>query len=268
MATPRRRRVQRSRRNGPALAQHRAHHRIRVRTPAGSRRRGEPSRPCPSAQAPRRDIGTRRAIGGAVGRQLESDQIHRGAVLRWLRGAVRLRDRRGGALRRLSGQVVGVRPCPRGLPVRRRLARPDPQAQARRPDRPGRPVRPLARPRRRRCARRYGRHRAGPLHRWRLLKRRYNQAAEIARPLAAAAGLPYWPDALGRRRRTDSQGGKSSSGRRRNVAGAFEAAQRWRPRIAGARLLLVDDVLTTGATAPARSGWPAPPAWMSWSSPG
>jgi ComF family protein len=87
-----------------------------------------------------------------------------------------------------------------------------------------------------------------PLHRWRLLKRRYNQAAEIARPLAAAAGLPYWPDALGRRRRTDSQGGKSGSGRRRNVAGAFEAAQRWRPRIAGARLLLVDDVLTTGAT--------------------
>ncbi len=41
----------------------------------------------------------------------------------------------------------------------------------------------------------------------------------------------------------------SPTGRRRNVAAAFEAAQRWRPRIAGARLLLMDDVLTTGATA-------------------
>lgn len=88
-----------------------------------------------------------------------------------------------------------------------------------------------------------------PLHRWRLLRRRYNQAAEIARPLAAASGLPYWPDALGRPRPTTSQAGKSSSGRRRNVAGAFEVSARWRGRIAGARLLLVDDVLTTGATA-------------------
>jgi ComF family protein len=88
-----------------------------------------------------------------------------------------------------------------------------------------------------------------PLHRWRLLRRRYNQAAEIARPLAAAAGLPFWPDALVRPRNTASQAGKSSAGRRRNVAGAFAAAPGWRRRIAGARLLLVDDVLTTGATA-------------------
>lgn len=88
-----------------------------------------------------------------------------------------------------------------------------------------------------------------PLHRWRLLRRRYNQAAEIARPLALATGLPLWPDALVRPRNTASQAGKSSAGRRRNVAGAFEAAPRWRRRIAGARLLLVDDVLTTGATA-------------------
>jgi ComF family protein len=88
-----------------------------------------------------------------------------------------------------------------------------------------------------------------PLHRWRLLRRRFNQAAEIARPLARQAGLAYFPDALVRRRATASQGGKSGQGRRRNVAGAFEVPSRWRRRIEGARMLIVDDVLTTGATA-------------------
>jgi ComF family protein len=87
-----------------------------------------------------------------------------------------------------------------------------------------------------------------PLHRWRLLGRRYNQAAEIARPLARHARLAYLPDALLRARATQSQSGKSGSGRRRNVAGAFVVAPAWRSRIAGRRLLLVDDVLTTGAT--------------------
>lgn len=90
-----------------------------------------------------------------------------------------------------------------------------------------------------------------PLHPLRLIRRRFNQAAEIARPLAAAVGLAYWPDALERVRRTQSQAGKSGSGRRRNMAGAFRVARRWRQRVAGARVLLVDDVLTTGATAEA-----------------
>ncbi|MDZ4373730.1 MAG: ComF family protein [Phenylobacterium sp.] len=88
-----------------------------------------------------------------------------------------------------------------------------------------------------------------PLHPLRLLGRRYNQAAEIARPLAAMTGTPYLPDALVRRRATASQGGKSGSGRRRNVAGAFETPARRRPQVEGLRILLVDDVLTTGATA-------------------
>ncbi|HZZ36695.1 MAG TPA: ComF family protein [Caulobacteraceae bacterium] len=88
-----------------------------------------------------------------------------------------------------------------------------------------------------------------PLHRWRLLRRRYNQAAEIARPLARMTGLAYLPGALIRPRATESQAGKSASGRRRNVAAAFAVPAAWKPRVAGRRLLLVDDVLTTGATA-------------------
>jgi ComF family protein len=88
-----------------------------------------------------------------------------------------------------------------------------------------------------------------PLHPFRLLRRRYNQAAEIARPLAAMTGTPYLPDALVRRRATATQGGKSGSGRRRNVAGAFDVPPGRAKQVAGLRILLIDDVLTTGATA-------------------
>lgn len=90
-----------------------------------------------------------------------------------------------------------------------------------------------------------------PLHRARLLHRRYNQAAEIARPLARRAGVLYLPDALVRAKPTASQGGKSGAGRRRNVAGAFAVTPTGRRRIEGRRILLIDDVLTTGATAEA-----------------
>lgn len=88
-----------------------------------------------------------------------------------------------------------------------------------------------------------------PLHRERLFRRRYNQAAEIARPLARRFGLAYLPDALVRARATDSQGGKSGSGRRRNVAGAFTVRPGLEKTVAGRRIVLIDDVLTTGATA-------------------
>ena len=90
-----------------------------------------------------------------------------------------------------------------------------------------------------------------PLHRLRLLSRRFNQAAEIARPLARDAGLDYLPDALIRTTHTTTQGGKSARGRRLNVRKAFEVSEAGRRRIRGRRILLVDDVLTTGATAEA-----------------
>ena len=90
-----------------------------------------------------------------------------------------------------------------------------------------------------------------PLHRLRLLSRRFNQAAEIARPLARDAGLDYLPDALIRHTRTPTQGGKSARGRRLNLRKAFAVTEDGRRRIKGRRILLVDDVLTTGATAEA-----------------
>ncbi len=87
-----------------------------------------------------------------------------------------------------------------------------------------------------------------PLHPTRLLGRRYNQAAEIARPLSRLARVPYLPDALIRVRATETQGGKSGSGRRRNVAAAFSVPASRAKQVAGRRILLIDDVMTTGAT--------------------
>jgi ComF family protein len=90
-----------------------------------------------------------------------------------------------------------------------------------------------------------------PLHRFRLLSRRFNQAAEIARPLARDTGLDYLPDALIRTTHTTNQGGKSARGRRLNVRKAFAVSEAGRRQVRGRRILLVDDVLTTGATAEA-----------------
>jgi ComF family protein len=88
-----------------------------------------------------------------------------------------------------------------------------------------------------------------PLHRWRLWGRRYNQSALLAKPIAEALSLPYAVDALARIRPTRRQVGLTADQRRRNVAGAFALDPAWRGRIAGERVVLVDDVLTTGATA-------------------
>jgi ComF family protein len=90
-----------------------------------------------------------------------------------------------------------------------------------------------------------------PLHWTRLFARRYNQAALLAHALHARSGIPVAPGLLVRRRRTPSQGTLGRAARRRNLAGAIAVPDKRRARIAGKRILLVDDVLTTGATADA-----------------
>jgi ComF family protein len=87
-----------------------------------------------------------------------------------------------------------------------------------------------------------------PLHRWRLLKRRYNQAALIAGHVGKRAGVTHLPDLLERHRATPSQGELGASARQRNVAGAFRLNPRSADRVKGSRIVLIDDVLTTGAT--------------------
>jgi ComF family protein len=88
-----------------------------------------------------------------------------------------------------------------------------------------------------------------PLHYLRLVRRRYNQAGLLAAALARASGRPLAVDALKRSRPTPTQTGLSAADRARNVRGAFAVRPRWRDRLKGKRLVLADDVLTTGATA-------------------
>jgi ComF family protein len=86
-----------------------------------------------------------------------------------------------------------------------------------------------------------------PLHRERLLERGYNQALEIARPIVERTGIPLAAALCERIRPTREQSGLPASERRRNLRGAFAV----RGRCAGARLVIIDDVITTGSTAAA-----------------
>ena len=87
-----------------------------------------------------------------------------------------------------------------------------------------------------------------PLHGWRLFRRRYNQSALLALACGAVAGKPVLPDLIQRRRNTPSQADLGARERKRNVAGAFRLTPRYGPFMRGRKIVLVDDVLTTGAT--------------------
>jgi len=87
-----------------------------------------------------------------------------------------------------------------------------------------------------------------PLHRWRLFSRRYNQSALLATRIGELAGKPVWTDALRRIRATPSQGHRKRKERQENVRGAFDISPRHRASVEGKTIVLVDDVLTTGAT--------------------
>lgn len=89
---------------------------------------------------------------------------------------------------------------------------------------------------------------AVPLHRRRLMKRRYNQSAELARALSALSGVPQASGSLIRRKATLQQVGLGQKARERNVRGAFALGKDGAAAFAGRRVLLIDDVYTTGAT--------------------
>jgi ComF family protein len=87
-----------------------------------------------------------------------------------------------------------------------------------------------------------------PVHRWRLLSRRYNQAALLARALGRLSGHDVLPDALVRTRATHTQDGKGREARFANIAGAIRPHPARGAGLAGRDVLLVDDVMTSGAT--------------------
>jgi len=88
-----------------------------------------------------------------------------------------------------------------------------------------------------------------PLHPRRLFKRRFNQSALLARALGETTGKAVDVFSLKRKKNTRSQGGLNARQRRQNVRAAFMVPRDKRPAIKGQRVLLIDDVMTTGATA-------------------
>lgn len=87
-----------------------------------------------------------------------------------------------------------------------------------------------------------------PLHRWRLWSRGFNQAVLLAKYIARATGQRLLPDGLVRPKRTPSLGRLDRRARARTLRGAITVAPRHRDTIKGAQVLLIDDVVTSGAT--------------------
>jgi ComF family protein len=90
-----------------------------------------------------------------------------------------------------------------------------------------------------------------PLHRWRLWRRGFNQAALLAREIALLGGGALVVDGLQRRKQTPSLGGLGRKARARALTGAIGVNLRRKAVLAGAKVILVDDVLTSGATSTA-----------------
>jgi ComF family protein len=90
-----------------------------------------------------------------------------------------------------------------------------------------------------------------PLYRWRLWQRRYNQSVLLARHIGAISGRPVRPNLLSRIRPTRRQAGLDPETRRRNVKNAFRVPDAALAEIVGRAIVIIDDVLTTGATAAA-----------------
>lgn len=87
-----------------------------------------------------------------------------------------------------------------------------------------------------------------PLHRFRLVWRKFNQAAELARAVGQLSGRPVLINAVARTKRTRRQVGLGPRAREDNVRGAFSVTPQGREALFGRRVVLVDDVYTTGAT--------------------
>jgi ComF family protein len=87
-----------------------------------------------------------------------------------------------------------------------------------------------------------------PLHRLRLLQRRFNQSALLAKGIGRVAGVPVSLLALRRMRRTAAQVGLAQDARQENVAQAFGVHPGYRKEVQGKAIVLVDDVVTTGST--------------------
>jgi ComF family protein len=87
-----------------------------------------------------------------------------------------------------------------------------------------------------------------PMTRWRLMRRQFNQAALLGREISGLSGVPFEPFVLAKTKSTPTQVGSSAAQRAANVAGAFAVRPVARDCVTGRKVIVIDDVITTGAT--------------------